>query len=93
MSAFYNEYVCGREALGKVLGSRATIHLAYCCMFEPDILFVRKERLEMLKEKQLEGAADMVVEILSEWSRDYELREKRQVYQEARIGEIWFIDA
>jgi len=54
---------------------------------------VRKERLEMLKEKQLEGAADMVVEILSEWSRDYELREKRQVYQEARIGEIWFIDA
>jgi len=62
-------------------------------MFEPDILFVRKERLEMLKEKQLEGAADMVVGILSEWSRDYELREKRQVYQEARIGEIWFIDA
>ena len=61
-------------------------------MFEPDILFVRKERLEMLKEKQLEGAADMVVEILPEWSRDYELREKRQVYQEAGIDEIWFID-
>ncbi len=80
------------KQLGKVLGSRATMHLEYCRMFEPDILFVRKERVEMLKEKQLEGAADMVVEILSSWTRDYDLREKRQVYQEAGIDEIWFID-
>ncbi len=75
-------YVEQRQ-LGKVLGSRATMHLAHCRKFEPDILFVRKERLELLKEKELEGAVDMVVEILSEWTRDYDLREKRQVYQEA----------
>ena len=80
------------KQLGKVLGSRATMHLAYCRMFEPDILFVRKERLEMLKEKQLEGAADMVVEILSPWTRDYDLQEKRWVYQDAGIDEIWFVD-
>lgn len=81
------------KQLGKVLGSRETMHLAYCRMFEPDILFVRKERLEILKEKQLEGAADMVVEILSTWTRDYDLREKRRVYHEAEIDEIWFVDA
>ncbi|MCW3135000.1 MAG: Uma2 family endonuclease [Methanophagales archaeon] len=33
------------------------------------------------------------VEHLSGWTRDYELREKRQVYHEAGIDEIWFIDA
>lgn len=77
---------------GKILGSRATMHLAFCRMFEPDILFVRKERMELLKKKQLEGAADMVLEILSPWTRDYDLREKRQVYHEAEIDEIWFID-
>jgi len=67
-------------------------HIAHRRKFEPDILFVRKERLELLKEKELEGAADMVVEILSPWTRDYDLREKRQVYHEARIDEIWFVD-
>ncbi len=86
-----NMYV-EHKRLGKVLGSRETIHLAYCRIFEPDILFVRKEKLELLKDKELEGAPDMVVEILSPWTRDYELREKRQVYHDAGIDEIWFID-
>lgn len=81
-----------QKQLGEVLGSRETMHLAHCRKFEPDILFVRKERLEMLKEKELEGAADMVVEIISPWARDYDLREKRHVYHEAGIDEIWFID-
>ena len=81
-----------QKQLGEVLGSRETMHLAHCRKFEPDILFVRKERLELLKEKELEGAADMVVEILSPWARDYYLREKRQVYHEAGVDEIWFID-
>ena len=78
--------------LGEVFGSRATMHLGYFRLFEPDILFVRKERLELVKERQVEGAADMVVEIISEWTRDYDLREKRLAYQEAEVNEIWFID-
>lgn len=86
-----NMYVEHKQ-LGKVLGSRETMHLGYRRMFEPDILFVKKERLELLKEKKLEGAADLVVEILSTWTRDYDLREKREVYKEAGIEEIWFID-
>ncbi len=80
------------KRMGKVLGSRVTMHLAHCRKFEPDILFVRKEGLQLLKDKELEGAADMVVEIVSPWTRDYDLREKRQVYHEAGIDEIWFID-
>ncbi len=91
MAFLMHGYVEQRQ-LGKVLGSRATMHLAHCRKFEPDILFVRKERLELLTEKELEGAADMVVEILSGWTRDYDLREKREVYHEAGIGEIWFVD-
>lgn len=86
-----NIYVEHKQ-LGEVLGSRATMHLAYCRKFEPDILFVRSEKLDMLRETQLEDSADMVVEIISEWTRDYDLREKRRAYQEAGIEEIWFID-
>ncbi len=80
------------KRMGKVLGSRATMHLAHCRKFEPDVLFVRKERLEILKDKELDGAADMVVEIISPWTKEYDLWEKRQVYHDAGIDEIWFID-
>jgi len=90
--AFLMHGYADQKQLGKVLGPRATMHIAHRRKFEPDILFVRKERLELLKEKELEGAADMVVEILSPWTRDYDLREKRQVYHEAGIDEIWFVD-
>ena len=78
--------------LGKVFGSRATMHLAYCRKFEPDILFIRSEKLDMLRQNQLEGPADMVVEILSEGTKEYDLKEKRPIYQEAGIEEIWFVD-
>jgi Uma2 family endonuclease len=40
----------------------------------------------------LEDAADLVVEILSENTRAYDLGEKRQAYHEAGIPEIWFVD-
>jgi len=80
------------RGLGRVLGSRQTLHLAYCRKFEPDILFIKSENLGRLGETQLEGPADMVVEIVSESTRDYDLREKREVYREAGIPEVWFID-
>jgi len=80
------------KGLGRVLGSRQTIHLAYCRKFEPDILFLKAENLKRLGEAQIEGPADVVMEIISENTRDYDLREKRRVYQESGIPEIWFID-
>ncbi len=80
------------KGLGRVLGSRQTIHLAYSRKFEPDILFLKAENLKRLGEAQIEGPADVVMEIISENTRDYDLREKRRVYQESGIPEIWFID-
>lgn len=34
----------------------------------------------------------MVVEILSESTRDYDLQKKREAYREGSIPEIWFVD-
>jgi len=80
------------KQLGKVLGSRATMHLGPCRLFEPDILFVRSERLSILRERRLEGVADLVVEILSPWTRNYDMQEKRLAYHSAGVEELWFVD-
>lgn len=36
---------------------------------EPDLLFIRRERLDIIDEKLIEGAPDLVVEVLSPSSR------------------------
>ena len=81
-----------RKGLGEVLGSRFTMSPAPGRKFEPDILFVRRENMDRLKEAELEGPADLVVEILSESTRNFDLNEKRPRYREAGVREIWLID-
>lgn len=86
-----NAYV-QRHRLGEVLGSRATLHLAPGRNLEPDLFFIASRNLALVQHKRVERTADLVIEILSENTREYDLKEKRPLYQEARVGEIWFVD-
>jgi Uma2 family endonuclease len=60
--------------------------------FEPDIVFVRAERLGIIGEEYIEGTPDLVMEILSPSNWLYDRREKLQVYQEAGVPEYWIVD-
>jgi Uma2 family endonuclease len=60
--------------------------------FQPDIVFVRGERLHIIGENYIEGVPDLVVEILSPSNWLYDRREKMRVYQEAGVPEYWIID-
>ncbi len=59
---------------------------------EPDILFVSKERLNLFKKTYLDGAADLVVEIISPESIGRDRGEKFIEYEAAGIKEYWVID-
>jgi Uma2 family endonuclease len=82
----------GGKHLGSVLGPDAIVHLATCRLFAPDLFFVRKGRMPKPRPKEFEGAPDFVGEVLSPSTRDYDLEEKRPAFQEAGVGEIWFVD-
>jgi Uma2 family endonuclease len=58
---------------------------------EPDVLYMRKERLGRCKGKFWEGA-DLVVEVLSESNREEDLETKRAEYARAEIPEYWIVD-
>jgi Uma2 family endonuclease len=60
--------------------------------FQPDIVFVRAERLGIIGEHYIEGAPDLVVEILSPSNWLYDRREKMRVCQEAGVPEYWIVD-
>ncbi|MDW8104696.1 MAG: Uma2 family endonuclease, partial [Armatimonadota bacterium] len=58
----------------------------------PDILFVSHANLQRLKETYLDGAADLVVEVISPESRARDRGEKFYEYEEAGVREYWLID-
>ena len=59
---------------------------------EPDILFVRKDRVNLFKKTYLDGAADLAVEIISPESIGRDRGEKFIEYEAAGIKEYWIID-
>ena len=61
-------------------------------MSQPDILFVKLGRLERLGKDCLEGAPDLIVEILSPSNWVFDRQEKIQAYESAGVPEYWIID-
>ena len=76
----------------KVLGSMAMVHLGTCRKVKPDIVAVREERKHIVTEDAIEGTPDLVVEIVSHSTRRYDFGEKRKVYEEAGVPEVWLVD-
>ncbi|MBI3763071.1 MAG: Uma2 family endonuclease [Chloroflexi bacterium] len=59
---------------------------------QPDIFFIAKGRLNIVGEDHIEGAPDLVVEILSPSNWLVDRREKFQAYEKAGVREYWLAD-
>jgi Uma2 family endonuclease len=86
-----NGYVTVRE-LGEVLGSRSAVEIGIFGGRMPDLLFVRKERMDIVQQKAIYGPPDLVIEIVSPNDRIGGLRSLEADYRNAGVAEIVFID-
>lgn len=59
---------------------------------EPDILFVAKKNLKKVKPTFIDGAADLVIEIISPESRARDRGDKFYEYEAGGVKEYWLID-
>jgi Uma2 family endonuclease len=59
---------------------------------QPDVLFIRTDRLDIIEEDYVEGAPDLVMEILSPSNWLYDRGEKMQAYQNGGVAEYWIVD-
>jgi Uma2 family endonuclease len=77
---------------GEIFGSRVAFRLSDANAPEPDIAFVRADRLHLARKNHFEGPPDLVMEIVSpeRVERDYEV--KRLLYEAKGIREYWIID-
>lgn len=59
---------------------------------EPDILYISKERMSLLKETYCDGAPDLIVEVTSPESLARDRGEKYVEYEAAGVKEYWLVD-
>ncbi len=86
-----SKYVDEREE-GIVLYSPVDIYLDNDNAYQPDIVFIPKQRQEIIKDDGIYGAPDLVVEILSPSTAYYDLRKKFRIYEKYGVREYWIVD-
>lgn len=78
--------------LGKVFSGPLDIVFNPIDTFQPDIVFISKDRLSIIGDKKVEGAPDLVVEVLSEGNIPKEMSYKKHVYESSGVQEYWLIN-
>ena len=78
--------------LGEVFDAPIDIVLSDADIVQPDLLFVTRERSHIIGEKNIQGAPDLVVEILSPSTQTVDRTVKREAYERAGVREYWIVD-
>ncbi len=60
--------------------------------FQPDILFISKSRSAIIEAKKIDGAPDLVVEILSDGNTAKEMSYKKYIYESSGVLEYWIVN-
>ena len=82
----------GRSGRARVLVSPVDVLLSPHDVLVPDLVVVRRERAEILHERYVRGAPDLVIEVLSPSTRARDLGIKRRIYGKHGVFEYWLVD-
>ena len=84
--------VSREKNIGLVLYSPVDVYLDEKNAYQPDIVFIGKERQDIIKEDGIYGAPDLVIEILSPSTGYYDIKKKFRVYERYGVKEYWIVD-
>lgn len=80
------------NGLGRVVASPIDVYLSEEDVFQPDIVFVSAERLDVIHSSGVHGAPDLVIEMLSPSTERRDLTLKRERYEMFGAREYWLAD-
>lgn len=78
--------------LGKVLVAPFDVKFSKDEIVQPDILFISKKRFGIIHPPNIQGAPDLVIEVLSPGNESHDLLTKRKLYEKYKVLEYWFVD-
>ncbi|KFD40557.1 hypothetical protein DK28_0203725 [Peptococcaceae bacterium SCADC1_2_3] len=78
--------------LGLVLDAPIDVYFGEKETYQPDIIFIAQDRFHVIEPARINGAPDMVVEILSPSTGYYDLKKKARTYARYGVKEYWIVD-
>jgi Uma2 family endonuclease len=82
-----------KRKLGRVYTAPFEIVLGPHDVFQPDVLYIARERLSIVDARgRVRGAPDLCVEVLSASTRNVDRTVKFQQYARFGIAEFWIVD-
>jgi Uma2 family endonuclease len=78
--------------LGEVFAAPIDVLFSRHDVIQPDLIFISNERAAILKDKNVQGAPDLVIEILSGSTRHLDERLKLDRYEQLGVSEYWIAD-
>ena len=81
-----------QNQLGEVANAPRDVYLAPRETYQPDILFISQNRIDISAEDKVNGAPDLVVEVLSPSTGYYDLKPKYRAYEKYGVQEYWIVD-
>jgi len=84
------KYVTENE-LGEVFYAPCDVYLDDENVIQPDILFISEDRLNIIGEKNIQGAPDLVMEKISENTAYRDFVQKKRLYAKFGVREYWIV--
>lgn len=86
------EYAELKQKLGKVFDAPIDVYFEEEETYQPDIIFISNDRIGIIKKEKIEGAPDIIIEILSPSTAYYDLVHKKDIYAKHGVKEYWIVD-
>ncbi len=91
LSFYVTSYVYEHD-LGEVAQAPVGVVLDDGNGLQPDLVYVSRERLQIISQRGVEGAPDLVVEVLSPSTRSRDQGIKMRCYAAAGVPHYWLLD-
>jgi Uma2 family endonuclease len=81
-----------KKQVGEVYLAPLDVFLSETNVYQPDVIFIGKGNLARITDRGIEGAPDLVVEILSSGTARFDRGSKRKIYAQTGVTELWIVD-
>ncbi len=81
---------CARE--GEIMIAPLDVHFDEDNILQPDVIYIRNDRLSMIRDGYIYGVPDLVVEVLSRSTGRRDKTIKKATYERFGVKEYWLAD-
>jgi len=86
------DYFAEKDPMGEVFYAPLDVTLSEYTVVQPDIFYISSRQQSLYKYPRIDGAPELVIEIVSLTSHSRDRVKKLEVYREAKVQHYWLVD-